>query len=137
MVKDALKMTQLKSRDGMIIRRECIIGKNVSDKSFSVLPGLSHGDFGFDLGHDLHSYIEVEIVFLEGNPNFLSWNLNLWSKTQHLSIICLLRVRDIENFIREFKFCLNHFSQLSQNVAVIVEEAMKHEDFENITFFHQ
>ncbi|KAK0073669.1 hypothetical protein PV325_009376, partial [Microctonus aethiopoides] len=57
MVKDALEMTQLKSWDG-ITRRKCIIGKNISDKSFSVVPGLPHGDFGVDLGHDLLSYIE-------------------------------------------------------------------------------
>ncbi|KAK0078440.1 hypothetical protein PV325_002481 [Microctonus aethiopoides] len=51
-------MTQLKSRDGMITRRECTFGKNVSDKSFSVLPGISLSYFGFDLGYDLHMHIQ-------------------------------------------------------------------------------
>ncbi|KAK0170568.1 hypothetical protein PV328_008405 [Microctonus aethiopoides] len=67
MVKDALKMTQLKSRYGMITRPECICGKNVSDKSFSVLPGLSQGYFGFDLGNDLHSCIERNFAIIEKN----------------------------------------------------------------------
>ncbi|KAK0176908.1 hypothetical protein PV328_001006 [Microctonus aethiopoides] len=56
-------------------------------------------------------------VFLKENPNFLSWNLILWSKIR--------------------KFCLDHFSQLLHDDAVIVKKAITHENFENIAFPQQ